>query len=181
MKNVIPILFLFTASFLLAPQVLAVTPKTTISAVAAPKVEYILPYPGILPDHPLYFLKQVRDKILDSLIVDPLRKIEFYILQADKRLGMGAMLTQTGKDKLAETTISKGEKYLNLAVTLVTSLKASGRPIPGNVLDRLERSIAKHIEVLEELITKANDAQKSALTGSLNLVKKLQQDLAKLK
>ena len=42
-------------------------------------VKYELPYPGILPDNPLYFLKQIRDWIMERLITDPLKKIEFYM------------------------------------------------------------------------------------------------------
>ncbi|MBI3576483.1 hypothetical protein HY086_00365, partial [Candidatus Gottesmanbacteria bacterium] len=101
--------------------VLAVTYKPTITvqtqttsktpttikpgnAMMVAKVEYLLPYPGILPDNPLYFLKAARDKIIEFLIADPVRKAEFYILQSDKRLGMTSMLLEKGNTTRAETT-----------------------------------------------------------------------------
>lgn len=135
------------------------------------KPEYLLPYPGILPDHPLYFLKKVRDAILDRLIVDPLRKAEFHILQADKRLNMGKFLIEQGKVGLAETTISKGEKYMERAVSGLSAFKSTGRPVPASLIDRLTRSMEKHVEVLTDL----------GFTGPLEFVKKLQGEVEKLK
>lgn len=190
MKTFIFVLFLaasLIAFAALPAQVIAVAPRVQSAAITplaqfeAPKIEYALPYPGILPDHPLYFLKQIRDRILDWLIVDPVKKTEFYILQADKRLSMGIVLTNDKKNILAETTISKGEKYMNNAVSAVTSFKADGKLITGNLIDRLDKSLAKHKEVLEELIAKESGAPKAGLTASLQLVVKLQQDIAKLK
>lgn len=165
-------------------------PKVTLSAqpvgeaeeaVTQKKPEYLLPYPGILPDHPLYFLKQVRDGILDRLIVDPLRKAEFHVLQADKRLAMGSMLVEQGKGVLAEATISKGEKYMERAVSGLSAFKSTGRPVPASIIDRLTRSMEKHVEVLGALIAKTSGAEQAGLTGSLEIVKKLQGEAEKLK
>lgn len=155
-------------------------PKTTATETVK-KVEYLLPYPGLLPDHPLYVVKKVRDFILDKLIVDPVRKTEFYILQADKRLNMGIFLEAKGNRVLAEEIISKGEKYMHQAVGNFSALRREGKEIPGHVADRLEKSLAKHIEVLEEMIAKTTGAEKAGLTGSLELVKSLQQEFIKAK
>lgn len=145
------------------------------------KVDYELPYPGMLPDNPLYFLKQARDWILDKLIMDPVKKTEFYILQADKRLVMGTTLDASGKATLGEQVISKGEKYMNNAVQSLLTMKSQGKDIPGYIVDHVTRAIAKHGEVLMAEISKAQDAQKAGLTASLNLLQQLQTDLAKLK
>src|ERR1035437_474186 len=63
-------------------------------------VQYDLPYTGILPDNPLYFLKALRDNILNSLITDPLKKARFDLLMADKRLGGAVDLINKDKDDL---------------------------------------------------------------------------------
>ena len=42
------------------------------------KIAYNLPYPGLLPDNPLYLAKVVRDRIADFLILKRLSFI-FYI------------------------------------------------------------------------------------------------------
>ncbi len=155
------------------------TPATQIEVTTT--VEYELPYPGILPDHPLYFLKQARDWMLDRLIVDSVKKAEFYILQADKRLNAGMMLLDKGNDLLGEQVISKGEKYMNNALTLLASQKAEGRDVPANIVDRLEKAVAKHRELLEGLVAKGNDATKAGLTASLDMVKNFQARISDLK
>ena len=49
------------------------------------KVIYNLPYPGLLPDNPLYITKIMRDKITDFLTRDNLKKAELYLLYSDKK------------------------------------------------------------------------------------------------
>jgi len=45
-----------------SPMPLDMAKESTDGAAMKLKSEYALPYPGILPDHPLYFLKDFRDK-----------------------------------------------------------------------------------------------------------------------
>jgi hypothetical protein len=145
-------------------------------------VQYDLPYPGMLPNNPLYFLKQARDWILDKLITDPVKKTEFYILQADKRLAMGLQLTEAGNGVLSEQIISKGEKYMNNAVQTLLTLKAQGQEVPAYITDHVTQALAKHAEVITSEISKTTDTTlKSGLTGSLDLVSTLQGELPKLK
>ncbi len=103
------------------------------------------------------------------------------MLQGDKRLGSGVMLIDKGSDVLGEQVISKGAKYMNNALTLLLSLKAEGRDVPANIVDRLEKATAKHHEVLEGQLTKASEGTKAGLTGSLDLVKSIQEQLVGLK
>lgn len=145
-------------------------------------VQYELPYPGMLPNNPLYIFKQIRDWILDKLIMDPLKKTEFYILQGDKRLGMGLQLNASGNGVLAEQVISKGEKYMHRAVQTLLTVKAQGKDVPAYITDHITRALAKHAELLTSEIAKTTEATiKSGLTGSLDLVTKLQSELPKLK
>ncbi|MFZ5845598.1 MAG: DUF5667 domain-containing protein [Patescibacteria group bacterium] len=180
-KIVFKILLLFASVVLVMPVMAQIKKPTPTPTPEKKKIEYVLPYPGILPDHPLYVLKKVRDYILDKLIVDPVRKTEFYVLQADKRLNMGLFLAGRGKLILAEQTISKGEKYLDKAIGGFVALRREGKPVPGHVTDRLEKAMAKHIEVLEEMIGRAEGDYKTGLAGSLELVKRLQENFTKAK
>lgn len=187
-ENMKKILFVFVLlmSVLMMPTLTfakTVAP-TVVGAMEKPEVkkaEYLLPYPGVLPDHPLYALKVIRDRILDVLIVDPVRKAEFYLLQGDKRLNMSIFLVAQGKPVLAEQVVSKGEKYMMQAVNGLATVKASGKEVPGYLMDRLEKSLAKHVEELDALISKTNDPAKAGLSGTLETVKKIQGELAKLK
>lgn len=172
-------LLIFPATVL--SQTATVTARTQDQTTTTTKVEYELPYPGMLPDNPLYFVKQIRDWILDKLIADPVKKADFYILQGDKRLAMGVMLTTTGKAVLGEQVISKSEKYMNNAVQQLLGAKAKGQEVPGYIVDHLTRALAKHAELVTAEIGKAADAQKAGLTTSLTLITQLQADLGKLK
>lgn len=161
------------------------TPSPIISAevlgTTTKKVEYLLPYPGVLLDNPLYFLKQLRDVILERLIVDPIRKVEFYILQADKFINMAVYLFDKGKTVLMGKAVQLAEKNISLAVSSATTLKTSGVAIPARVIDRLETATAKYVEVLEELLVKVDASQKEIITNALTNIKKLQGELSKLK
>lgn len=186
MKKILSMVLLLVGALVVPVVVLGKTITTPVVSVASEnpevkKAEYLLPYPGVLPDHPLYALKVIRDRILDVLIVDPVRKAEFYLLQGDKRLNMSIFLVAQGKPVLAEQVVSKGEKYMMQAVHGLAAVKASGKEVPGYMMDRLEKSLAKHVEELEALITKTNDPAKAGLSGTLETVKKLQGELAKLK
>ncbi len=183
-RTVLFVLILFLLVGKVAIPAFAVTPiipePTTETIKPIQKVEYLLAYPGILPDHPLYKLKALRDAILEFIISDPLKKTEFYILQADKRLGMGMALINEQKSQLAETTVSKGTKYLIKAVDQIALYAKNGTPTPGYLVDRITKSLQKQEEVITELITKAQDSDKTGLIASLDIVKKLLDDLTKI-
>ena len=115
--------------------------------------DYVLPYPGILPGHPLYPIKMARDQFLGWLITDPLKKAEYNLLMADKRLNSGYYLIQYGKQKDGIVTISKGEKYFGIALEWAKTAKGKG--IDTNPFkDQMIKSSLKHEEILAELIAK---------------------------
>jgi len=142
-------------------------------------VDYVLAYPGILPDHPLYFVKQLRDSILDVLIVDPYKKIEFQVRQADKKLGMALLLYGKGKVSLAQSTLKEGEKSMEMAIDSAVQYKSEGKELPGFVTDMLRNASAKHEQVLGDVESQNKDS--FPFSESLTTIRKLQQDLANIK
>ncbi len=116
--------------------------------------EYALPYAGILPDHPLYFIKNIRDKILLLLISDPIKKAEFFILLADKHLVMAVQLIEQ-KPELAVKTLNQSIDELKRAKesTFVVLVSINNQSRINSTKDRLSRSIAKHREVVKSLIS----------------------------
>ncbi len=157
-------------------------PTSNASAPAmAQKVEYTLPYPGILPDNPLYFLKQLRDTVMQWLIADPIRKIEFYVLQSDKETNAGVFLNTAGKQTLAKEAIERASKYTGLAIDGLNSLKSQGKEVPSFVVENLGNSLAKHEEVLSEVADKAAASDKQAYISALGEVKKFEAQVENLK
>lgn len=146
-------------------------PPTAIPTADTAAVDYSLPYPGILPDHPLYFLKVLRDRILDKLIRDPQRKVEYYLLMADKRLNMGIYLENKEKPQLAETTVSKGEKYFAKGTALLERLISEGKiSSTSELLGEYRKAARKHEQVIISLKKDAPENIKSGYQTSIQLL-----------
>jgi len=111
------------------------------------KDDYSLPYPGILPDNPLHFLKALRDRIILMLISDPIKEAEFNLLTSDKRIYAAQLLADRGKDDLSVSTLSKSNNYFYNAISSVSEAKRMGKRVDV-VLNSMKKSIVKHQEVL---------------------------------
>jgi len=144
------ILFLLSPALVFAQEELKIEPLPR-NLTPAPEINYVLPYPGILPDNPLYAIKAVRDRVVSFFISDPLKKAEFDLLQADKRLQAGLFLLRKEDPdvKLAISTISKGQNYFEEAITAGTSLKKN-KAIITDLPDRLQAAARKHLEILRK-------------------------------
>ncbi|MBI4153381.1 hypothetical protein HY503_00050 [Candidatus Woesebacteria bacterium] len=115
-------------------------------------INYTLPYPGrILPDHPLWPLKALRDKLWLLVTVNPSRKAELVLLFADKRLSSSKILFERGKPELAFSTLSKGEKYLEEAVGLEVKNRKEGFDTK-EFLAKAANAALKHREVIGEIL-----------------------------
>jgi len=136
------------------------SPEATVSP--EPKVDYYLPYPGILPDNVLYPLKMLRDRILLWLTAEPVARAERFLLFADKRLGAGKALIEGGKEDLGIGTLSKGEKYLEQAIVQAEKAKEAGKETTA-LYEKLAKATLKHQEVLGDLVLKAPEQTQSAV------------------
>lgn len=141
---------LFTKTYAIADDLSA-----SSSSEPGKEANYELPYPGLLPDNPLYFLKVIRDKVVEFLISDPLKKAEFNLLQADKRLNAGIYLFNKGKISLALSTVSKAENYFSMAIDRLEEAKVQKRSI-SEIKGRLKDSLKKHEQELKFLADKAS-------------------------
>ncbi|MDP2638336.1 MAG: DUF5667 domain-containing protein [Candidatus Levybacteria bacterium] len=126
------------------------------------KVKYDLAFPGLLPNHPLYKLKVLRDKISLALINDPRKKIDFYLLKTDKEILATAMLVDKNEYELAEQTALKAEHNYTLLTRELHNLSSAPKE---DLYKKLETASLKHQEVLESLAERApKDKKKTFLT-----------------
>src|SRR6266480_33070 len=95
---------LFSSASSFAYTKTSASPTTTMEkpVMKTEKNDYQLAYPGMLPDNPLYKIKVLRDKIMEKLIIDPQKKIDYYLLQTDKQIAMVAMLVDKKASALAK-------------------------------------------------------------------------------
>jgi len=143
------------------------------------KIEYQLPYPGILPDHPLYRLKMVRDKIWGFLIRDPLKKSQWSLLMADKRIWASEMLVDKEKFDLAVSTATKAEKYLEQAVNQAYQAEKMGKGEKA-FFEKIQRASLKHEEILQGILTKAKEELRPVIEGTLDYPKNANQKILML-
>ncbi len=146
-------------------QVFAQEKISTDAALLSPTptpFDYQLPYPGLLPDNPLYFLKIFRDRIIDFLVSNPLKKAELNLLQADKRLSAGQALFAKGEKDLAESTISKGENYFESGIGKLQEAKKQGMDV-SDLTRKFSSSIIIHKQIVRSLIQESTGGTKQKL------------------
>lgn len=145
------VVFQFTAVPVSAQTITIAASQSAEIATPPAQIQYNLPYPGILPDHPLYFLKVVRDRVVGFLINDQIKKAEFNLLQSDKKLFSARMLFDADKDELGFETLSKSNNYMHNAISSANRAQELGRD-PSEIVQKIGVSIAKHEESINELI-----------------------------
>ncbi len=157
------------------------TVSITPTSIPPPtQIVYELPYPGILPGSPLYSLKAIRDRIIEFLISDPLKKADFYLLQADKRLAASLALFEKGEYALSETTLSKGQNYFEKSLEKGKEAKK----IKGNVnefYEKIKKSNLKQKQEIERLLKKAKGDVASKLKGDLKRAKDFEKRVEEIK
>ncbi len=144
-------IFFFVSNSLYAQTITIPATESAQVASMSANVQYDLPYPGILPDHPLYFLKVARDRIVGFLINDTIKKSEFNLLQTDKKIFAATMLFEKDKNELALDTLSKSNNYMHTAVAEMKKAKQAGKEI-SELNSRITTSITKHKEIMDNLI-----------------------------
>lgn len=153
--SVVALLITFTC----ATNIYAEENNTTESAELKNKIKYDLPYPGILPDNPLYKIKVLRDKLSTFLMSDPKSRIDFYLLQTDKGISATVMLVDANKIDLAMPTALKAENNYTLITQEFYRFKQKPNP---EFFQKLKTASQKHQEVLESIINKVpKDKQKT--------------------
>lgn len=141
-----------------------ITPSLTPSPTP---VQYILPYPGILPGHPLYGLKTFRETMMDFLISNPLKKSEHELLQADKRLQAAVFLIEQKKDdKIIIKTLIAAEDNFAEAIVKAEEAKKQGMATE-DLMAKLSLANKKHQEVIAEIIKSTTGSVKDEAVKQL--------------
>jgi hypothetical protein len=141
------------------------------------KIEYDLPYTGVLPDSPLYVIKKVRDKIWKFFTRDNNDKVRLLLLFADKKANMALSLSQKSKWEAAVNILIEGEQdFVEMIVTMKTAKKQGVSP-EGDLLLKTKLSSEKHRQVIEELLKQSPQGQIPKLEKALSISKQSKKDL----
>ncbi|MCX6703896.1 MAG: DUF5667 domain-containing protein [Candidatus Woesebacteria bacterium] len=130
----------------------AQTSGSAVLGIATPEIDYQMPYEGkVLPDSPLWVLKAARDRIWFLITSSPSRKAELALLFSDKRLISAKILLENKKPDIAISTLAKGEKYLEVAVTQEKIARSQGFDTSA-FLTRLAVASLKHRQIIGSLM-----------------------------
>jgi hypothetical protein len=162
---------------LAVPSAAAVETSLATDSSRVKKSDYTLPYPGILSNHPLYFVKKFRDQVIEFLIVDLLRKADFYLLQSDKYLASSVLLDQQGKTPLAQIMLDQSSQRMADSVKQLSRSKEGGQAVSAGTIDRIKQAIEKHLEVIDEMTAKKTVTTETAR----NMLLEAEKELVKLK
>lgn len=122
------------------------------TGIKTPTIEYNIPYTGkVSPDSPLWFLKALRDKVWYMSTSDHLKKAEMALLFSDKRLIASKTLFESKKPDIAFSTLTKGEKYLEIA-TIEEGIARKEGVDTTEFVNKLAIASLKHRQIIEELL-----------------------------
>jgi len=167
MKRLILLLSILFTSLFLIPSIYNITQSQSID-IEKEAVVYQLPYPGLLADHPLYFIKNIRDKILIFTTRDNGKKATIYLQISDKRIAGAFALIEKGKEQLAHDELARAEDEFLRIPPLLTSIKKQGSSYPADLIMKLYQSNKKHREVITEVMKKSTDTEITTLETLLH-------------
>lgn len=151
------------------------SPTATPEPTAASEIEvnYQLPYQGrILPNSPLWPIKALRDKIWVSITFNPLKKAELYLLLSDKRIAASLAMFEKDESELGVSTLTKAEKYLELAGEQYKKAEEKGLETTG-FLTNLAMSSLKHRQLIEDMLIIGPEDAKPVVHETANYSKKV--------
>lgn len=141
----INLLHIFNIFFLCVLLHLVSIPKAQAS------VDYSLAWPGILPDNKLYKIKVLRNKIIERIIISPVKRVEFDLLMADKTIYASLLLVDKGEIALAKDTALKGENYYSILAQDYNKSLQQKKKIPSWLDRKITLAAIKHQEVFKQL------------------------------
>lgn len=156
-KNIAAVIIvaIFFQHFIATSYAAEATPNT-----ANDTIQYDLSYPGLLPDHPLYILKQVRDNMMALFIGKPLERSSFMLLQSDKQISAAKLLVDQKKDlTMIRDSFTASQKSFEEAVEVTQAAKQEGLAT-GDMINKLRIASKKHNEIVREITAQLSPEEK---------------------
>ena len=161
---------IFLCGLFLVGSVYGASPKDLIKDGT---VVYELPYAGITPENPLYFLKQLRDQVKEFLTRDYIQKAEFLLLSSDKRAHIAIILAENGKTRQSVEVLA--------VPGILKDSKKQGTAPSERFVYTLKLSNSKHREIIQELAKMLPQGQdEQVLSALIDLNQRIATELDRL-
>ncbi len=167
MKRIILSIAVVILSITFVPALYSVTKPESID-IEKKVVVYQLPYPGLLPGHPLYFLKVMRDNILLFTTRDNFKKAKLYLHLSDKNIATAVSLINEGKEQVAIDQLQLGERRFLMIPPTLQELKSQGGEYSSDFIIDLNQSNQKHREIITQVIGKVTQSDINILNDLLD-------------
>ncbi len=125
----------------------AVRPTPVPDVIVGAPPEFL--FPGMLPDHPLYFLKDLYYKIRTALVFGDRDQAEWYLKLADKRAAEARELAKKGRLTLATQAARKADAMHQKAVEKIKAIGID--QAPEDLMKQLEDATMRQQVTLEDL------------------------------
>lgn len=133
------------------------------------KVVYELPFPGILPDHPFYVMKETRDSLMVFLTRDHVKKSELLLLISDKYTAMAVSLSEEGQWKSSAEAIQKAETAFSDMIVVMQEGKEQGVSPSDGLSKQAETSNKKHAEIIMDILMDSPNGTRTVLQEALEM------------
>ncbi|NTU73009.1 hypothetical protein HGB07_02415 [Candidatus Roizmanbacteria bacterium] len=155
-------------------------PGATFANTDSNTSTYEMPYPGMLPDNPLYLLKETRDYMVEFGTRDPLSKAELNLVCADKHVSMGVELVKKGKNALALRSLASSEEHTARAIDVLEKSIKQGASPSGELMVKLKESNAEHLTTYLRLMGELPEGDTEKLQDIIMVTEKLQERIKTL-
>ncbi len=157
-------------------------------SVAFAQTEY-LSDPGMLPDHPLYFMKRGAESVGTFFRFGDEAKANRYLRLSEKRLSEANALSEKENVGLTERTLERYQDQMNKGLERAEKAKERGRDM-DEVLERVSEATLRHQEALagvygrvpeeaREGIQRAMEASQTGGERALNAVSEERREVAR--
>jgi hypothetical protein len=127
--------------------------------------------PGLLPDSPLYFLKDWKEKIQIFFTFGEENKAKQFLHLSEVRLAEYQKMIEKGKTEIARKTLEKYEKQLDRALEKAEEAKEKGKNVE-KLKEEIGEKILKHQEALEGVLEKVPEQAKEGIEKAIKASQK---------
>ncbi len=122
----------------------------------------------ILPNHPIYPLKILFEKIQLFLTANPEAKVRLHMSLAEKRTAELDAIIGKGKLQYVERLKQNYEHEINEGMKILKKHEGLGRNVT-NIAEHIASKTYKHIVVLERVMEKVPDVAKPSIEHAINV------------
>lgn len=116
------------------------------------RINYELPYPGMLPGNPLYSVKSARDSIMQWMMRDNIKKAQLRLQISDKHVRGAQMLLTENDYERAEDILLDGEQMFEKAIEDALNAKEQGASPTSEFKEKLKFSNLKHKQIIDDIL-----------------------------